>query len=547
MQIGGRYMKKLLSFLLALVMLLGISTPALAASAKAVTMRIQLVEGSVTIKDASGVALSFFEDMQLYSGYSIETGVDSCAYISLDDSKAIKLDMNTSVTIKKSGRKLQVKLTAGQIVFNVTAPLAGNEALEIRTSTMVTGIRGSSGIVTLRKVIYGTGHGTVYQFDELGALPKSFEIWGGQLLELNDNGSEAKISEAKVSDFPTVYLKEVESNEQLQQSLTQEGNYSTDELIAEIPVAEQKEQTDREEKESNVAVPSSDDENDIREVNAAFIITDDEGDNGSNGKGENGAIIDENGGIDSGDEDDNASAVITVPDIPSIPEAPVNPLNPVEPEPESHTITWKNGNTVLKTDTVIEGTLPSFTGDEPAKAADAQYTYTFSGWMPEPAPVTDDVTYTAQFTGTLRTYSVTFVDEDGTVLKAATEYDYGTKAEDIARPADPSKADTARDTFVFAGWSPDISDVTGDVTYKATYSNTTQKYTVTFVDEDGTVLKAAREYDYGTKAEDIAKPADPSKAADAQYTYTFDGWAPTIADVTKDTIYTASYSSEINT
>ena len=45
-------------------------------------------------------------------------------------------------------------------------------------------------------------------------------------------------------------------------------------------------------------------------------------------------------------------------------------------------------------------------------------------------------------------------------------------------------------------------------------------YTSTFVDEDGTKLSSA-EYPYGTASGDIVKPADPTKDATAQYTYTF--------------------------
>ena len=91
-------MRKLLTILLSLLLLLVLALSASAATAKAVTMRVELVEGSVTIRDAGGVALDYFEGIQLYSGYSVETGDDSCAYISLDEDKAIKLAMNTAVS-----------------------------------------------------------------------------------------------------------------------------------------------------------------------------------------------------------------------------------------------------------------------------------------------------------------------------------------------------------------------------------------------------------------------------------------------------------------
>ncbi len=72
--------------------------------------------------------------------------------------------------------------------------------------------------------------------------------------------------------------------------------------------------------------------------------------------------------------------------------------------------------------------------------------------------------------------------------------------------------------------------------------------TVTFVDEDGvTVLLAAAEYPYGTAAADIAKPADPAKAATAQYAYVFAGWSPALADVTEDAVYTAAYTETART
>ena len=68
----------------------------------------------------------------------------------------------------------------------------------------------------------------------------------------------------------------------------------------------------------------------------------------------------------------------------------------------------------------------------------------------------------------------------------------------------------------------DLSNVTANRSVYARYNSTVNKYTVTFVDEDGTtVLKAATEYEYGTPAASIAKPADPTKSATQEHTYTF--------------------------
>lgn len=67
------------------------------------------------------------------------------------------------------------------------------------------------------------------------------------------------------------------------------------------------------------------------------------------------------------------------------------------------------------------------------------------------------------------------------------------------------------------------------------------KYIVTFVNDDGTVLKTTQ-YVAGTSASSIVMPGNPTKEADTQYTYTFSGWDPEIADVTGDVTYKATYT-----
>ena len=64
----------------------------------------------------------------------------------------------------------------------------------------------------------------------------------------------------------------------------------------------------------------------------------------------------------------------------------------------THTVTWKNDDgTVLKTDTVEEGLVPSYGEDNPAKDGGELYKYEFRGWTPEVTAVTGDAVYTAAY------------------------------------------------------------------------------------------------------------------------------------------------------
>ncbi len=68
-------------------------------------------------------------------------------------------------------------------------------------------------------------------------------------------------------------------------------------------------------------------------------------------------------------------------------------------------------------------------------------------------------------------FTVKFVDEDGTLISEK-DYPEGTAASEIEVPADPTKAADSENTYEFAGWTPEIADVTADATYTATYKAT---------------------------------------------------------------------------
>ena len=205
------------------------------------------------------------------------------------------------------------------------------------------------------------------------------------------------------------------------------------------------------------------------------------------------------------------------------------------------TVTWKNhdGSILEKDENVPDGTTASYDGEEPVKAETVQYTYEFSGWDPQIGPITSDTIYTAQFTGTIRNYTIKFV-KDGVELSSKV-YPFGTAADDIERPEAPAKDADAQYTYTFAGWYPEISSVSGDATYEATYSNTVNTYKVKWKNEDGSILEQDDSVAYGDMPE--YNGSTPEKAADQLYaSYQFTGWYPAVTSVVGNAEYTATFA-----
>ena len=203
---------------------------------------------------------------------------------------------------------------------------------------------------------------------------------------------------------------------------------------------------------------------------------------------------------------------------------------------EQYTITFRdyNGN-LISSQTCYEGQIPTPPAN-PTRAADAKYTYTFSGWSPSVKAATEDRDYVATYTSTARSYTITFKNDDGTVLRTQT-LTYG---ETPTPPADPVKTGSGT-TYTFSGWSPTVAKVTGDATYVAQYTEGPRQYTITFVNDDGTVLSTQ----ILNQGEMPTAPAAPTKAATASNTYSFVGWDSALVAATQDKTYTARYVSSL--
>ena len=171
----------------------------------------------------------------------------------------------------------------------------------------------------------------------------------------------------------------------------------------------------------------------------------------------------------------------------------------------------------------------------PTKSSTVGYDYEWNGgWTPAFDTVKGSTGYTATFDSTLRQYEVVFEDEDGTVLKAAILYNYGTLVNDIMLPPDPKRNPTATTVYTFKGWS--LKPVTGDVTYKASYEESPRMYLVTFVGDDGKTIVDTASYEYETDVSKIVVPEAPVKDG-----FKFTGWTPEIASVTSEATYKANY------
>ena len=171
----------------------------------------------------------------------------------------------------------------------------------------------------------------------------------------------------------------------------------------------------------------------------------------------------------------------------------------------------------------------------PVRESDETYNYKFAGWDKEVTSVKGNVDYKAVYEPSYIDYTVRFLNEDGSVITEAT-YHYG---EDVVVPADPAKAADETYTYTFAGWDKEVTSVKGNTDYTAVYTDEYNKYIVRFLDEDGTVILKST-YHYG---EDVVIPANPAKAADETYTYTFAGWDKEVTSVKGNTDYKAVYES----
>lgn len=217
-------------------------------------------------------------------------------------------------------------------------------------------------------------------------------------------------------------------------------------------------------------------------------------------------------------------------------------INPVFTESvNSYTVSfYHEDGTLLDTQTVAYGSA-AVAPTEPTKAGTAVYTYTFDHWDVAFSFITGNLDVHAVFVQAIHTYTVTFYDYDGALLATETVA-YGS---DATPPVNPFRASDATNAYTFNGWDAAYINVMADVDIHATYLAVPlgQTYTVNFYDGDGNIL-TTQVVNHGDAA--TAPVAIPTKAADAQFTFTFSGWDQAYATVDSDLNIYPLFSKTVN-
>ena len=204
-------------FLLFLVFVLLLS--ACGGKNTAATMHLVRTEGAVSVNDTEGAPVTLIENLGLYSGYGVATRVESYGWIDLDETKLAKMDESSEVEIVKSDKLLEISVQSGGLFFDVTEPLADDETMNIRTSTMLVGIRGTCGWVyvendNLMRVYLLRGKVECSVLGEDDNVLASKMLTAGQMARMSLSGDAASIliEDFSDQDVPYFVMTEIEED-----------------------------------------------------------------------------------------------------------------------------------------------------------------------------------------------------------------------------------------------------------------------------------------------------------------------------------------------
>ena len=217
------------NYLIPLFLVFTLLLPACGGKEAAATMHLVRTEGAVSVNDTDGAPVTLMENLGLYSGYGVATQAESYGWIDLDEAKLAKMDEDSEVEIVKSDKLLEIRVQSGGLFFNVTEPLAEDETMNIRTSTMLVGIRGTCGWVYVEDdhlmrvyLLRGKVECSVLGQDD-NALASEM-LTAGQMASMTLSGDTASIviEDFRQEDVPAFVMAEIEEDAAMMESLQPE-------------------------------------------------------------------------------------------------------------------------------------------------------------------------------------------------------------------------------------------------------------------------------------------------------------------------------------
>ena len=528
-------MRKLISILLCLAMILGSAASVFADTSQgtATTLRLEKTEGKVAITKAGGKSVTVKEGTRLYDGYEIKTDKKSAAYVSLDSAKAVMLDASTDVTIKKSGKKLEIMLKAGTVLLNVEDKLSGNEELNIRTTNSVTGIRGT---IVQASFNPKTQNSEIYLFEGM-TTGKYLAPDGSWYTQTLTTGSWLASGMGMLAENPeyngwTVGPNGewIYTNNKIEGTQFRQWRWSADQgwftfdintgavtkqeawpfTFKDLQPRVQKEilgtpsMLTRGQEHLDLYPELAEKEITATRETAGIVLTQQEEE-----------IEKQDAAIQAAYEEGNGGNTVNNLFKEEAPSVPTYPMVFMMDDPETVANAAR-----YTTQYYQEGEAVT------APAAPTREGYTFAGWnspLPTAKAATEEMVYA---TWTINQYTLSFVDSDGiTELADSITADYGTP---VTAPANPTKTG-----YTFAGWDATVpATMPGkDMTFKAKWG--IDQHTITFNTNGGSTIAPITQ-DYGTS---VTAPADPTRTG-----YTFAGWdaaIPTTMPATDMTITAA--------
>jgi len=137
------------------------------------------------------------------------------------------------------------------------------------------------------------------------------------------------------------------------------------------------------------------------------------------------------------------------------------------------------------------------------------------------------------------TYTITWQNYDGSILEVDTNVKKGSMPSYDG--SIPAKQSDNQYSYSFAGWDNELSIVTENKIYKAAFSSSINKYTVTWKNYDDSILETDSNVEYGSTP--TYDGTTPTRTSDQNYNYEFDGWDKEITSVTGNVSYKAVYKT----